>query len=179
MRDEDELQMKVGGQEIGTVPTANTQPFMRPHNLRYSSAFNEFAICPESNSISGVMLNATTAGELSPRSELSLEKQDRQNQAMKLLNEDNPFANPEIKPQSVVQMASVAIFEKATGGSDERQAMSFGVDGVSKSITDRTTERESKNTNATLQTAIGLSSAASANLTNHFKSTQNHRRLWA
>ena len=37
-------QMSVGGQEIGPpAPGTNTQPFMKAHNLRYSSAINDFS----------------------------------------------------------------------------------------------------------------------------------------
>jgi len=36
--------MSVGGQEIGPpAPGANVQPFMKAHNLRYSSAINDFS----------------------------------------------------------------------------------------------------------------------------------------
>lgn len=56
--------------------------------------------------------------------------------------------------------------------------MSFGGDDSNKSIADKTTERESKNTIATVQTGVGFSQAAvSANLTNNLKSQSNYRRV--
>lgn len=49
-RDDDEVanEMSVGGQEIGgpMAQTAQVQPFMRTHNLRYSSAANDFCSLP-------------------------------------------------------------------------------------------------------------------------------------
>jgi len=39
---------------------------------------------------------------------------------------------------------------KASGSSDPHQVMSFGGDDSNKSIADKTTERESKNTTATM-----------------------------
>jgi len=59
---------------------------------------------------------------------------------------------------------------------DTNKVMSFvaAQDSTTKSIADKTTERESKNTNATLRTGLYVSSsaAASTTLTNQFKSTQ-------
>mmetsp|Transcript_1316 Transcript_1316/g.1783 ORF Transcript_1316/g.1783 Transcript_1316/m.1783 type:complete len:85 (-) Transcript_1316:1432-1686(-) len=69
---------------------------------------------------------------------------------------------------------------KVTDG-DPNQAMSFVADDSSKSIADKTTERESKNTNATLRTGgcVSISAAASTTLTNQFKSTQKRTiSLW-
>ena len=71
---------------------------MRTHNLRYSSAVNDFSSYPNTNEASTAqqdddVKNNTVANERGKhnRSELSQETQERQNQAMKLLNEDNPF----------------------------------------------------------------------------------------
>ena len=98
---------------------------------------------------------------------------------MKLINEDNPFENPPVKTTSNLPHSSVVMLTKGSGDSHHRnQIMSFG-DDSSKSIADKTTERESKNTIATMRTGgVGVSSqaAASATLTNHFKSG-NHRRM--
>ena len=71
---------------------------MRTHNLRYSSAVNDFSLPNESFSPIHEQPQSVTE-ETRPlnRSELSQETQDRQNQAMKLINEDNPFENPPIK----------------------------------------------------------------------------------
>lgn len=99
---------------------------------------------------------------------------------MKLINEDNPFENPPVKTSSNLPHSSVVMLTKANGDSHHRnQIMSFG-DDSSKSIADKTTERESKNTNATMRTGgVGVSSsaAASATLTAHFKSGNNRRMI--
>ena len=75
---------------------------------------------------------------------------------MKLINEDNPFENPKIK-DSVLPHSSVVMLAKPG------HIMSFG-DESSKSIAEKTTERESKNTTATM--AGGISAGASSG--NHF-----------
>jgi len=88
---------------------------------------------------------------------------------MKLINEDNPFENPTIKESSLPHSSKVK----------PDQIMSFG-DESDKSIAEKTTERESKNTTATM--AGGISAGASGNaLSNQLfafsKQSQNRRMI--
>ena len=175
--------MSIGGQDIGATPasanTANINPHVaRTHNLRYSTAINDFASQEGHISLAGeakeLPRNELASQPMTP-TELSQDAQDLQNQAMKLINEDNPFENPQqVKQQGVLPRSSVAMLGKAGGVGNADQVMSFVANDTNKSIADKTTERESKNTNATLRTGgcVSLSAAASATLTNQFKSTQ-------
>lgn len=71
---------------------------------------------------------------------------------MKLINEDNPFENLK-KKDSALPHSSVVMLSKPD------HIMSFG-DESNKSIAEKTTERESKNTTATM--AGGISAGASS-----------------
>ena len=75
---------------------------------------------------------------------------------MKLINEDNPFENPPLKQQNVIPRNSIAILGKTDDVNTNGHVMSFIVaqDSTEKSIADKTTERESKNTNTTLRTGF-------------------------
>ena len=92
---------------------------------------------------------------------------------MKLINEDNPFENPQIKESNILTKSINQMLSKAVG-------VKSSTGDQSQSIAEKTTERESKNTNATLRTGgfgVTSSAAQSATLTNHFKSQSNYRRI--
>lgn len=63
---------------------------------------------------------------------------------MKLINEDNPFEKPSPAPLQNQSISKLVINK----GDSEKQIMSIG-DESNKSIAEKTTERESKNTNLT------------------------------
>ena len=72
---------------------------------------------------------------------------------MKLINEDNPFENP-----------APAVKKEQTA----YHIMSFAADESNKSIAEKTTERESKNTNRTGGFVGASSSGAAATSGAHF-----------
>ena len=103
--------MSVGGQEIGPTAAGQPQTFTRAHNLRYSSAVNDFGAIgasvqeEETNPSAPPAEERTIRGGAAKRgpynaSEISEETQQRQTQAMKLINEDNPFEKPLVKAQN-------------------------------------------------------------------------------
>lgn len=97
---------------------------------------------------------------------MSIEAQDRQNQAMKLINEDNPFENPSVKETPLQNHQGIAKLVKKGGSAAEKQIMSFG----GESIAEKTTERESKNTNLTFAggQTTGSAAASGGTLSNQF-----------
>ena len=96
---------------------------------------------------------------------------------MKLINEDNPFENPPIKestlPHKSIVMLTKAACVKGGDASHASQVKSFAAVDSSKSIAEKTTERESKNTNM----AMSSSAAASGAPFTFSKQSQNHRRM--
>ena len=104
---------------------------------------------------------------------------------MKLINEDNPFENPstikETLPHATVVMLTNAAIKTASDDPGNQKIMSLVGDASTskQSMAEKTTDRESKNTNATGGFGVSSSAAVSATLTNHFTFSKQsqHRRV--
>lgn len=83
---------------------------------------------------------------------------------MKLLNEDNPFENPAPTIKKDTLSAFMLQDSAEAVSKEDRQIMSFGGDDstIKNSIADKTTERESKNTNRTGGFGVSSSGGAAA-----------------
>ena len=124
--------VNVGGYEIlpqtvGSKSASGGQPFVpRSHNLRYSSAVNDFnqkSSLPQDYKLP-LVSSATAAATASGTDALSQEDfisiDTRQRQAMQLINEDNPFEKPVRKANPVLPRSSITMFNKAVAKATDR-----------------------------------------------------------